>query len=1450
MSVLRAVLSVENYRYLSVERWILPLSLLVAASFLLVACEDGGALPGVDSGQAEDVWIPTPDVQSDPLPPRDTADDPPQDIGDDEATDPDDGSDDDTDQDADDASDDGSVDDVEDADDPGDSEDDPEDDVEDTDDPDDAEDSEDDAEDVANPSTYNECGGRGSLSYRGTLARPGSQCGTCGDGTLVCDGSRGLRCIGASERNACGTCGGLAAEPGDSCGDCGDGVYVCSGSGVVCDGASQENLCGGCAPIGLSPGSTCVIDVVTTGVWVCESDEELSCQPSDTGNLCGGDGPTLYNGQPAFPGGACESECGEGVLVCDGAEELRCSGAPEPNECGGCDLLPAAAGDDCGVCGGEWVCEDGGLVCEGDEHNECGGCQTLDGVVGTLCEGVSAYYCAGLDELGCRAPQPNDNACGGTDVLDGRPGEPCGACGAGTYACDGPDSVQCIETGAPMRNECGGCELLPAPVGSPCGACATGEYVCDGEEALSCDGDAGDDALNRCGGCALIDDEDLGCGPCDEIICDGLEPRCSYDPQPLCAGALSCDLLSCDDEFRVCVEGSEEADAFCGDCIEDYIVGAGGLCVPSECEIDADCPTPEAEEWSECSYATTCSWDGSRSRTAYRGVCEAHLCVEPTSYTETEDCERDTDLEPCAGGVCNEEACEGPPEPPYGVRASTDSYDSVTVGWDIPDHGWITGVELQRDNDPSFIVDVEDGSYTDLTAPAGSVSVCSVPVVNTGRSDGILLNCDVPQQINGMPVSWSVRFVNPAGVSAWRFANGQRIVGFPEITWQRRLASEPGAWFDIDTDFSSLGYLDESASPGVEYFYRAMVSAEGAETVYSGERSGVRMAPPADPPAGFLASTNRQENIRLTWTAGSGNLRYEVQIGDGDWEDVGRVNFWDHTDAPEGVYTECTPSATFRTVFDVVELSCPGGSVGPSEPVTYRLRARNDAGPGPSAVATGHRAAPTMQYRWRYRLQGGGWFDIGQRSSNHEYIHDGLDFQQVAEYQMRLRLEPPPRDIELEPVEGAPRNYAEITTNQEVGVTARSLTWMFGYRLPGGMSRPNTVRGFCLSTQPMSCPENASSRCPSGATMQEVRTSAGPHTETYVQQGLQPRQEVWMCPFIEGVGGEFIRGETISATTSDVLLGEVCFSSSECDSGFCANGGYCGVEGFTPIRTSGRSIGSQPSYSYREEDEPLRTAGISRHYFMQNTEATRAEWLNLMGVDPSEDMADCGGDCPVENITWWDALEYANARSAAEGVEACYNLTGCTGTAGAGRVCTGYTINSPDGSPLSCEGYRLPTESEWEIAYRADGSISHPIYGYFLEKRDCDEDPTLSLNARTCANSSVSASWCVDFEFPGIGGFCGGPAPVGSYEPGGYGLYDMAGNVREWTWDAYTFEPLGVDDYTGPGGSPTSNRVVKGGSWRTRNLMARGAFREPISPTTRSNDLGVRLARTSQVQIQ
>jgi formylglycine-generating enzyme required for sulfatase activity len=230
--------------------------------------------------------------------------------------------------------------------------------------------------------------------------------------------------------------------------------------------------------------------------------------------------------------------------------------------------------------------------------------------------------------------------------------------------------------------------------------------------------------------------------------------------------------------------------------------------------------------------------------------------------------------------------------------------------------------------------------------------------------------------------------------------------------------------------------------------------------------------------------------------------------------------------------------------------------------------------------------------------------------------------------------------------------------------------------------------------------------------------------------------------------------------------------------------------GYVRISPGTFTMGSPTGEKGREDDETQHAVFVSRAFCMMALEVTQGEWQAAMGNNPSE-FKNCGANCPVEQVSWDDAVGYANALSRREELPECYS---------------GSTF-----SGISCKGYRLPTEAEWEYAARA--GTRGATYG-----RDIDSVAWYDQNAR------------------------GSTHVVLQKQPNAWGLYDMLGNVWEWTGDWYDVYPGRVIDPTGPVSG--SGRVIRGGSWADFARYARASDRVAVPEGSRNSALGFRLVRT------
>jgi len=234
------------------------------------------------------------------------------------------------------------------------------------------------------------------------------------------------------------------------------------------------------------------------------------------------------------------------------------------------------------------------------------------------------------------------------------------------------------------------------------------------------------------------------------------------------------------------------------------------------------------------------------------------------------------------------------------------------------------------------------------------------------------------------------------------------------------------------------------------------------------------------------------------------------------------------------------------------------------------------------------------------------------------------------------------------------------------------------------------------------------------------------------------------------------------------------------------------------------TMGSPAGELGRGADEVQHQVTITRAFLMKTTEVTQEEWQAVMGANRSR-FEDCGGNCPVETVSWNDAVDYLNRLSDAAGLARCYD---------ANRTFAG----------LGCLGYRLPTEAEWEYAARAGTQTAYHT-GVNTQTLCNPVDPNLNLAGWYCRNAANTTH------------------PVGEKQVNAWGLYDMHGNVWEWVQDWYAAYPAGAAvDPVGPAAG--ASRVVRGGSWSQDAQFARAANRRGNGPGDRDSSISFRPARS------
>ena len=261
----------------------------------------------------------------------------------------------------------------------------------------------------------------------------------------------------------------------------------------------------------------------------------------------------------------------------------------------------------------------------------------------------------------------------------------------------------------------------------------------------------------------------------------------------------------------------------------------------------------------------------------------------------------------------------------------------------------------------------------------------------------------------------------------------------------------------------------------------------------------------------------------------------------------------------------------------------------------------------------------------------------------------------------------------------------------------------------------------------------------------------------------------------------------------------------------------------SPHEIASRWGGNEEWYT----DAPQHKVKLTRDYFMCAHQVTRGDFAKFVAATGYKTTADVEGsglwfsvydlnwrnpgfsqrdDHPVVWVSWYDAQKYVEWLNA----------------------------NYRNGLPAGYK-YSLPTEAEWEMACRG-GTTTEFFWGANVPK-----DGEGYLNAADETGAPDGTQW--KYFFPFKSGYTT-TSPVGSFKPNPFGLYDMLGNVAEWTRDWYGSYPTrAVTDPTGP--SSGSSRVIRGGSWGNGSALCRSANRNLLEPEFRRCDVGFRLALKS-----
>ena len=219
-----------------------------------------------------------------------------------------------------------------------------------------------------------------------------------------------------------------------------------------------------------------------------------------------------------------------------------------------------------------------------------------------------------------------------------------------------------------------------------------------------------------------------------------------------------------------------------------------------------------------------------------------------------------------------------------------------------------------------------------------------------------------------------------------------------------------------------------------------------------------------------------------------------------------------------------------------------------------------------------------------------------------------------------------------------------------------------------------------------------------------------------------------------------------------------------------------------------------------DDESPNHVVTISEDFYVMESEITQGLYEAVMGNNPSH-FSSCGSACPVETVQWLDAVTFANTLSTEQGLDACYQIDG----------------DDVQWTNQECNGWRLPTEAEWE--YAARGNVWDKTYAG--------------------SDNLEDVGWFVDNSEETTHAVC-------EKQRNDFGLCDMSGNVWEWNWDWYNPEEYSNESQTDPLGPSTgSNRVKRGGAWDKTSWRLRISVRASEIPDYAVNgDVGFRLVKS------
>lgn len=238
--------------------------------------------------------------------------------------------------------------------------------------------------------------------------------------------------------------------------------------------------------------------------------------------------------------------------------------------------------------------------------------------------------------------------------------------------------------------------------------------------------------------------------------------------------------------------------------------------------------------------------------------------------------------------------------------------------------------------------------------------------------------------------------------------------------------------------------------------------------------------------------------------------------------------------------------------------------------------------------------------------------------------------------------------------------------------------------------------------------------------------------------------------------------------------------------------------------------------------EPVHSVTLSHSFYMAKFETTQKEWIDVMGTNPTIgfEIYGTGNEYPIFNVGLYDIIVYCNKKSILEGLNPCYLINSSTNPDDWGAI---PSIYDAQWEAVECRwyenGYRLPTEAEWEYTARYNDGRTYPW------------------------GSTTPSNTLCNYNYNAVNN---ATAVVGSYPDGNskLGLCDLAGNVWEFVWDSYSiYDTISQTDPTG--GTSSEHRTLRGGNYNDDSNRIKSAFRIAWETPGESYNVGFRVARSN-----